>query len=177
MKARICLVSYVRISKDDLSQIFGAGDDLVQLSEAVGDIVNGVASLVRGGLLAALYFPTTGYLELAMMNRTEGAMGAEPDEQLDALVSELETNSPNFEGVLDRVRRFYGTMQLFNGFASLLISPDGSFTTAVERIGLPSAGIPGPRVNVVLQLPPKSPILWEPFAYERVANMWSTILN
>ena len=55
--------------------------------------------------------------------------------------------------------------------------PDGSFVTMVERSGLPSIDVPGPRVTVVLQLPGQAPILWEPFAYGRVATMWSTILN
>ena len=126
--------------------------------------------------MASLYFPTTGYLELSVMNRTEGAMGAEPDEQLDALVSKLEAASPAFEKVLEQVTRCYGTLQLYNGFASVLVSPD-AFTTVVERTGLSSIAVPGTRATVVLQLPPKRPILWESFAYERVTKMWSTILN
>jgi hypothetical protein len=162
---------------DELLEVFGTADALTELSEMICGIVEGIANLVRGGLVASLYFPTTGYFELSVMNRTEGTMGAEPNKQLDALVSELEAAPPAFEKVLDWVTRCYGTLQFSNGFASVLISADGSFATMVERTGLPSIGIPGPRATVVLQLPPKSPILWEPFAYERVANMWSTILN
>jgi len=161
-----------------LFNAFNSGVDApTWLSETIGDIAEGIASLVRGGLMAALYFPNTGYLELSMMNRSEGAMGTTPDEQLDALVNRLESTPPAFEQVHDRITRCYGTLQLSNGFASILLAPDGSFATMVERTGLPSTGIPGPRATVVLQLPPKSPILWEPFAYERVATMWATILN
>jgi hypothetical protein len=161
----------------ELFETFDTVDAPTQLSETIGDIVEGIASLARGGLVASLYFPTTGYLELSVMNRTEGAMGAEPDEQLDALASELEAAHSAFEKVLEQVTRCYGTLQLYNGFASVLVSPDRSFTTVVERTGLPSVGVPGPRATVVLQLPPKSPILWERFAFDRVATMWSNILN
>lgn len=160
----------------ELFETFDTVDAPTQLSEVIGDIVEGIAGLVRGGLVASLYFPTTGYLELSVMNRTEGAMGAEPDEQLDALVSKLEAASPAFEKVLEQVTRCYGTLQLYNGFASVLVSPD-AFTTVVERTGLSSIAVPGTRATVVLQMPPKRPILWESFAYERVTKMWSTILN
>lgn len=163
---------------DELFETFDTVEDApTQLSEAISDIAEGIACLVRGGLLASLYFPVTGYLELSMMNRTEGTAGTEPDEQLDALVSKLEVPPPSLVRALDQVARCYGTLQLFSGFASILVSPDGSFTTLVERTGLCCASVPGPRATVVLQLPPKSPILWEPFAYKRVATMWSKILN
>jgi hypothetical protein len=152
-------------------------DAPTQLPEMIGGIVESISSLVRGGLLASLYFPTTGYLEASVMNRAEGAMGAEPNEQLDALVDRIETASSAFEKVLDGVTRCYGTVQFFNGFASVFVSPDGSFTTRVERIGLPSASVPGPQVTVVLQLPPKAAILWEPFTRKRVEAIWSTMLN
>jgi hypothetical protein len=161
----------------ELFETFDTVDAPTQLSEVIGDIVEGIAGLVRGGLVTSLYFPTTGYLELSVMNRTEGTMGAEPDEQLDALVSKLEAAPPAFEKVLEQVTRCYGTLQLYNGFASVLVSPDRSFTTVVERTGLHSVDVPGPRATVVLQLPSKSPILWEPFALDRVATMWSNILN
>jgi len=152
-------------------------DAAAQISEMIGDIVKGIADLIRGGLLASLYFPTTGYLELSMMNRTEGAVGSTPDEQLDTLASQLETTAPAFQQVHDRVMRCYGTLQLCNGFASTLLAPDGSFATMVERNGLPSINVPGPRATVVLQMPGEALILWEPFAYERVTMMWPNILN
>ena len=161
-----------------LFDMFDGGVDApTWLSDALGGIVEDIARLVRGGLMVMLHWPNTGYLELSAMNRTEGAIGSTPDEHLDALVSQLETASPAFQRVRDWVMQCYGTLQLSNGFASILLAPDGSFATMVERTGLASIGIPGPRATVVLQLPPKSPILWEPFAYERVATMWSTILN
>lgn len=159
----------------ELFETFNSVDAPTQLSETIGDIVEGIASLVRGGLLASLYFPMTGYLELSMMNRTEGTVGSTPDEQLDALVSQLETAPPAFHQVHDQITQCYGTLQLSNGFASILLTSDGSLATMVERTGLSSIGIPGPRATAILQLPPKSPILWEPFAYGRVATMWSTI--
>jgi hypothetical protein len=171
----------MEVQKGITDEFFETFDTVVdaptQLSEAISDIAEGIACLVRGGLLASLYYPMTGDLELSMMNRTEGTVGTEPDEQLDALVSKLEVPPPSLVSALDQVARCYGTLQLFNGFASILVSPDGSFTTVVERTGLCCASVPGPRATVVLQLPPKSPILWEPFAYKRVATMWSKILN
>lgn len=161
---------------DEIVANFDSADVLAQFPRAIIGIMEGIAEFVRGGLLASLYFPSTGYLEMSMMNRTEGATGIDPDEQLEALVSQLEATPPNLMNVLDQVTRFYGTIQLWNGFASVLISPDGSFHVEVERTDLRNVAPPGPRATVVLQLPAK-PILWDTFAYERVSTMWSSILN
>jgi hypothetical protein len=161
---------------DEIVANLDSADGLAQLPRAIVGIVEGIAEFVRGGLLASQYSPSTGYLEMSMMNRTEGAMGINPDEQLEALVSQLEATPPSLMDVLDQVTRFYGTIQLWNGFASVLISPDGSFHVEVERTDLCNVAPPGPRATVVLQLPAK-PILWDTFAYEHVSTMWSSILN
>ncbi|MCL4299159.1 MAG: hypothetical protein KJ077_25710 [Anaerolineae bacterium] len=161
-----------------LSKVFNQSfDTVMQLSSTLGEIIEGTIKLVRGGLIAASYFPETGYLELSIMNRSEGALGMVPDEQLDALVNYLETESLTFQRVNDQVKRCYGTLRLSNGHASVVTGPDESFITLIERTDIPTSNIPGARATIILQLPPRSVLMWEDFARERVVTMWSTILN
>lgn len=165
-----------RIS-DCLFDVFDLPDAAQEFTDTVIEVVDGIVGFVRGGLLASLYFPMTGYLELSVMNRTDGAMVATPETQLNALLRRLESMSTTVDKALHRVARHYGTIRLSNGSASVLIGSDGSLATRLEHGGLPSIGIPGPQVTAVLQLPAKGTILWESFARKRVEHMWSTALN
>jgi hypothetical protein len=165
------------IITDQMFDVFRGVDAPSHLSTSITGIAEGIVGFVRGGLLTALYFPMTGYLELSITNRTEGTIGDDPDEQLDALIDRLDPAPSCITEMLNQVARCYGTVQLCNGLASIFISPDGSFTTMVERTGLYNALTLGPRATVVFQIPPQSPIRWESFARERVSTMWSGILN
>jgi hypothetical protein len=139
------------------------------ISEAVDNMVE----YGKGGLVAGLYYPRAGEVEITLINRRGGFGGTTPGQQLEALVTACsQSTRPNGggNGIRELSRlclRCFGTLWLCSGAAALRFLPDGAITTDIETTGLEAAGA---SVTVLLQLLPSGSFAPNPTreAFEKV---------
>ncbi len=142
------------------------------VSATVATLITGVIRLIGGGLSGALYFPRTGYLEFSAINHGLPVRNETPEAQLTGLANLLET--PLFTALYPDLLTLYGSLQVTNGLITLIIGPDGSYTTWQEQLDLPLAPFVGPRATAILQLPPTATDNINP---DRLAAMEQTLTN
>ncbi|MDP2860000.1 MAG: hypothetical protein Q8P50_18835 [Bacillota bacterium] len=129
-----------------------------RLTSVVSEAVDNMVEYAGGGIVAGLYYPRVGEVEITLINRCGGFGGSEADDQLEALLSAVERaldkDGPGGNGIRELMNladAAFGTVRLSSGPASLLIAPDGTMQTVVDNLGFPP---PGARVTLVLQLLP-----------------------
>lgn len=131
-------------------------------TSVVNEALDNMVDYSRGGLVAGLYYPRIGEVEISLINRHEGFGGDTPQEQLDRLLNVIEGATERTEGggngiseLMDLTHRCLGTLRLSNGNASLYVAADGSMATSLDDTGIM---IPGGRVTILLQLLPAAPM-------------------
>lgn len=136
----------------------GDGDLANKLTSIVSEAVDNMVEYAGGGIVAGLYYPRVGEVEITLINRCGGFSGSEAGNQLEALLSAveraLEKDGPGGNGIRELMNladAAFGTLRLSSGPASLLIAPDGTMQTVVDNLGF---ALPGARVTLVLQLVP-----------------------
>ena len=150
------------------------GDLADSFTSIVNEAVDNAIEYGHGGIIAGLYYPRVGEVEIGLANRRGGFGGETPRGQLEALIGACEGTTTRSHGggngvaALSRLSMTcFGTLRLRNGHASLRLAPDGSIVGTTDDTALPTLGA---SVTLVLQLVPSSIVerTENVRAYERV---------
>ncbi len=143
------------------SQALPENPDLAcSFTTIVQEAVDNLIHYGQGGIIAGLYYPRAGEVEITLVNRCGGFGGKNPTEQLEALVSACEGNTHRVNGGGNGIAQLsrlamacFGTLVLRNGGASLYLLPNGSISGNTVETGLPTLGA---SVTILLQLLPST---------------------
>jgi hypothetical protein len=95
-------------------------------------------------------------------------------DQLTFLINRLETT--DFSQLYTHLMTNYGSLQLTNGLAEVLVLCDGSASTWPEQLDLPMTHLTGQRATIVMQLAPAHTEHWPDFAQQRVTWLQQSAL-
>jgi len=130
----------------------------VQFATAVMEAVDNMVEYGDGGIIAGLYYPRVGEVELTLVNRRGGFGGATPDEQMHALLAACEgatrRTSGGGNGIRELMRltiHFFGSLVLRSGAAIVYATPNGDLLGRFSHTGFPANAA---SVTTMLQLLP-----------------------
>jgi hypothetical protein len=130
----------------------------LQFATAVMEAVDNMVEYGDGGIIAGLYYPHVGEVELTLVNRHGGFGGSTPDEHMQALLAACEGATRRTRGGGNGIRElmrltihFFGTLVLRSGSATVYATPDGELLGRVSHAGFPANAA---SVTTLLQLLP-----------------------
>jgi hypothetical protein len=130
---------------------------LVELFTAVvREAVDNMVDYGSGGVVAGLFYPAAGEVEITLANRLGGFGGQTPEEQRDALLTACAGEPTRALGGVNGLRELQqlaahcmGTLMLRSGAATLYMAPDGTVDVQMDETDLPA---PGAAVTILLHL-------------------------